>query len=416
MFQKKLLVVAVAGALGAGAAGVAFAQAKDGGVQISGRLYPEFAVQKSSGATPAGASSSTLGRAPTGLNLKSRNSVDASNSRIRFSGRENLGRGMTALWQIETTVALDNTGDASPIANRDSFVGLRGGFGTVRLGNMTTVFKDLGDPTGILGISSGNFVALSNITSSRTSFTRDGSGSFHLRKANSLMYDTPKFGGFEFHAQYSPDEARAGNLNADLWSMGVEYKRGPFEFALAHEVHNDFFGGSNGLNTNGGAARALASARDGTDGVRSKDTGTRATVLYRVGGAVLQANYGVVEFDESGAAAGKFKNYENKRWSMTWQQTWKGTPWRTTAAYGNSSAGSCSIAGGAACTTNGLAGNMLVLAADYSFSRRTALFAAYAKINNGSASVYRNLQNASSSALDPGADITTYAVGIRHNF
>ena len=415
MFQKRLLVVAVAGALGAGATGVAFAQTTQGNVQISGRLYPEFAVQKTSGATPKGASSSTLGKAATGLDLKSRNSVDASNSRIRFSGKESLGRGMSALWQIETTVALDNPdGDGSHLANRDSFVGLRGGFGTVRLGNMTTVFKDLGDTLGILGISSGNFVALSNITSSRVPFSTNGAGSFHLRRANSLMYDSPKFGGFEIHVLYSPDENRTDNLDADLWSAGVEYKRGPLELGLAYEVHNDFFAGSNGLNTN--KLTALANPVDGTGGVHSKDTGTRATVVYRVGGAKLQGNYGIVEFDESGAAAGKFRNYENKRWSLTWEQAWKGTPWRTTAAYGSYSAGSCSIAGGVACTTDGLQGKMLVLATDYSFSKRTALFAAYAKINNGSAAVYRNLQNASSSQLAAGADITTYAFGIRHNF
>lgn len=416
MFQKKVLVVAVAGALGAGAAGVAFAQTKVGNVTISGRLYPEFGSQKSEGATSAGTpSSSTLGRAPTGNNLKSRNFVDAANSRIRFSGSEKLGSGLTALWRIETTVALD-TGDGEPFADRDSYVGLRGGFGTVKLGNLTTVFKSMGDPTGILSISSGNFMALSNVTSSRVPFSRDSAGSFHLRQPNSLQYESPRVSGFQLGIQYSPDEARAGNVNADLWSMGVEYKRGSWEFALAHEIHNDYFAGSNGLNTNGGAARALANARDGTDGVTSKDTGTRATVVYRIGGATLQANYGVVEFDESGAAPGKFSNYENERWSLTWQQTWKGTPWRTTAAYGSASAGSCSLGGGVACTTNGLDGKMYVLAADYSFSKRTALFAAYARINNGEAGMYRNLRNVSSSQMAPGADITTFAAGVRHNF
>jgi len=415
MFQKKVLVVAVAGTLGAGAAGIASAQTTYGNVTISGRLYPEFAVQKATGATPAGASSSTLGKAPTGVDLKSRNSVDASNSRLRFSGRESLGSGLTALWQIETTIAIDD-GSGEPFANRDSFVGLRGSFGTVKLGNLTTVFKDLGDPLGILGISSGNFVATSNITSSRVPFSTNSAGSFHLRKANSVQYSTPRIAGFQAHIGYSPDETKVGNLDADLWSAGVEYKRGAWEFALAQEIHNDFFAGSAGLNSNGGAARALANARDGSDGVHSKDTGTRATVVYRVGGASLQANYAVVEFDESGAPAGKFQNYENKRWEITWQQRWKGTPWRTSVAYGSSSAGSCSIAGGVACTTKGLDGNMLVLATDYSFSKRTALFAAYARINNGEAAVYRNLQNASSSQLAPGADIVTWAAGIRHNF
>ena len=408
MYERKLIALAVAGALGIPAA----ASAQQSNVQIYGRLYPEFTVAKTSGATPAGTSSSTLGKAPTGVDLKSRNSIDASNSRIGFRGTEKLGGGLSALWQIETTVNIDD-GASPAFANRDSFVGLRGGFGTVRLGNMTTVFKDLGDPIGILGISSGNFVALSNVISSRVPFSTNSAGSFHLRRANSLMYDTPELGGFQIHLQYGPDEIRTGNLDANLWSAGIEYKRGPIEIALAHEIHNDFFAGSNALRTN--SLTALANPVDGTGSVHSKDTGTRLMVLYRVAGARIQANVATIEFSESGAAAGKFENYKNTRWSLTWEQRWGGTPWRTTVAYGSSSAGSCSVVG-AACTTNGLNGTMLTLGTDYALSKRTALFALYARINNGSAALYRNLANPSSSQIPVGADITQYAVGIRHNF
>ena len=408
MYQRKLIALAVAGALGV----PAVASAQQSTVQIYGKLYPEFTVAKTSGATPAGASTSTLGKTPTGVDLKSRNSIDASNSRIGFRGTEDLGRGLKAIFQIETTVNIDD-GASPSLANRDSFVGLRGGFGTVRLGNMTTVFKDLGDPVGILGISSGNFVALSNVISSRVPFSTNSAGSFHLRRANSLMYDSPAFGGFQVHVQYGPDEIRTGNLDANLWSLGVEYKRGPIEIALAHEIHNDFFAGSNALRTN--SLTALANPVDGTGSVHSKDTGTRLTVLYRIGGARISGNVANIEFDESGAAAGKFRNYKNTRWSLTWEQRWSGTPWRTTVAYGSSSAGSCTIAG-ADCTTNGLNGTMLTLGTDYALSKRTALFALYARINNGSAALYRNLANPSSSQIPVGADIIQYAVGIRHSF
>ena len=408
MYERKLIALAVAGALGVPVA----ASAQQSTVQIYGKLYPEFTVGKTSGATPAGTSSSTLGKAPTGVDVKSRNSVDASNSRIGFRGTENLGGSLKAIWQIEQTVPIDSGVDGL-LATRDSFVGLRGGFGTVRLGNMTTVFKDLGDPVGILGVSSGNFVALSNMISSRVSFSTNSAGSFHLRRKNSVMYDSPEFGGLQLHVMYGPDETRTGNLNADLWSTGVEYKRGPLELALAHEVHNDLFAGSNGLRTN--SLNALANPVDGTGSVHSKDTGTRFTVLYRVGGARLQANVAAVKFDEAGGATGKFQDYKNTRWSVTWEQRWSSTPWRTTVAYGNSSAGSCSLVG-AACTTSGLSGNMVILGTDYSFSKRTALFALYARINNGSAAVYRNMENVSASQIPAGADITQYAVGIRHTF
>ncbi len=408
MYERKLIALAVAGALGIPAA----ASAQQSTVQIYGKLYPEFTVAKTSGATPAGTSSSTLGKAPTGVDLKSRNSIDASNSRIGFRGTEGLGGSLKAIWQIETTVNVDD-GASPAFANRDSFVGLRGGFGTVRLGNMTTVFKDLGDPIGILGISSGNFVAMSNVISSRVPFSTNSAGSFHLRRNNSILYDTPEFGGLQFHVMYGPDESRTGNLDADLWSAGVEYKRGPIEVALAHEIHNDFFAGSNALRTNG--LTALANPVNGTGSAHSKDTGTRLTVLYRVGGARISANIATIEFSESGGAAGTFENYKNNRWSLTWEQRWSPAPWRTTVAYGSSSAGSCSRVG-AACTTSGLDGTMLTLGTDYSFSKRTALFLLYARINNGSAALYRNLANVSSSQIPVGADIIQYAVGIRHSF
>ena len=96
---------------------------------------------------------------------------------------------------------------------------------------------------------------------------------------------------------------------------------------------------------------------------------------------------------------------------MTWEHRWNA--WRTSVAYGDASSDTCSRVGGAACTTDGLGANMLVLGADYSFSKRTAVFLLYAKLNNNSASQQRNAENWTP---DPGADITQYSVGIRHNF
>lgn len=425
MFQKKTIVAAVAGALGLAAAGTSIAQTTVGNVQIYGRLYPEFTVAKSSGATAAGASSSTLGPAPTGLNLKSRNSVDASNSRIGFRGTENLGSGLSAIWQIESTVPLDQGGGI--LATRTSFVGLRGGFGTVKLGNMDTVYKSLGDPIGTLGISSGNFVSTSNIISSRVPFG-GSAGSFHLRAANSMLYESPTLGGLQLFAQFAPggtsgganDETRPAGDNSNrpqLWSLGGTYKAGAFTLSLGHETHEDFFAGSTAVPT------ALRNVTTGVGAsASSKDKSTRGTVSYASRGTKVSLDLANIEFTESGqvltaAIPSKFSSYKHATWALLWEQTWGG-PWRSTVAYANSSAGTCSLASltGAACSTNGLNGNMLVLGGEYSFSRRTALFALYASLNNGSASVYRNLENVAASQVAPGTDITQYAIGIRHNY
>ena len=417
--KRKTLALAVAGVFAVPAA--AFAQQST--VQIYGKLYPEFTVGSSSGATPAGTSSSTLGPTPTGLNLKSRNSVDASNTRIGFRGTEDLGSGLRAIWQIESTVPLDQGGGL--LATRTSFVGLRGGFGTVKLGNMDTVYKSLGDPIGTLGISSGNFVSTSNIISSRVPFG-GSAGSFHLRANNSVMYESPTMGGFQLFAQYSPgataasanDENRSATSNnrVSLYSLGATYKVGGLTLSLGHEIHKDFFAGS------GGVPSTLRNPTDGSGSAHSKDTSTRGTVMYAVGGARVSLDVATIEFTESGQAPtgtnpSKFENYKHTTWALLWEQRWGG-PWRTTAAYASSSAGTCSLVSltGAACTTNGLNGNMVVLGGEYSLSKRTALFALYAKLNNGSASVYRNMENVSSSGIAAGTDITQYAVGIRHDY
>jgi predicted porin len=424
MFQKKMLVMAVAGAFSTGVAGAAFAQApsgddapvqreKVGNVEVYGFLYPEFTVLSSGGATVGGASSSTLGSAPsaTGATLKSRNSVDASNSRLGFRGTEDLGSGLRALWQIESTVPID-TGDTGGIlATRDSFVGLGGGFGTVRLGNMETVYKTLGDPLKFMNISSGNFVSASNIISSRQPFNASGAassaGSFHLRRTNSLLYNSPEFGGVQLHAMYSPDEIRTGNLNADLQSYGATYKRGGLFLALAYEVHNDLFAGS--LNV----PAAIANPTTGAGSVHSKDKSTRGSAMYSWGNTRVALDLATVEFTESGGATGKFQNYKNTRYNLAWEQNWGG-PWRTLVQYSSASAGSCSLVGDVTCTTNGLQGNMLAMGGEYWFSKRTALFALYAKLNNGSAATYNNSANAKT--LSPGDDITQYALGIRTTF
>jgi predicted porin len=54
-------------------------------------------------------------------------------SLIGFKASEDLGSGMKAFAQYEMGVSVDQT-DVSPIENRNSFVGLSGGFGAVQIG------------------------------------------------------------------------------------------------------------------------------------------------------------------------------------------------------------------------------------------------------------------------------------------
>jgi len=408
MHRKKILAVAVAGALGVGAAGVAVAQTTVatpiGNVTIYGKLYPEVTTTDFSNQTAAGATVSTLSAAPSGLANAKRPSIDASNSRIGFRGNEGVGGGLNVVWQIEQRVRID-TGAGALFANRDSFLGLAGGFGTVKLGFMDTAYKQVGDQLSFLGISSGNFVSNSNVLS-RLGFGGGAKGfDFHLRQPNSLMYESPQMAGVQILATYSPDELKTTTKEAVLTSLGVKYEAGPLYLALGHENHKDYFGGSNNV------PAAIASPVTGATGVHSKDTATRATVMVKFGSTTVSVDAAQMEWKETGGIGGTFASYKNTRTGAGVEQKFG----NITGAFSvvSSPAGSCTLNGGAACSTAGLEAKQLNLGGSYAFSRRTLVFAILSKLDNGISSTYNNTANATVSV---GEDITQFAVGVSHSF
>ena len=135
---------ALALAIGAVFAGPAMAQTTAGTVQIYGKMYPQLGYYKSSGASGTGDVTSNLVAQPTTAgsanNEKGRANVDVANSYLGFRGEEKLGGSLSAIYQIEQSVEFD-TG-TGVWATRNSFLGLRSGFGTIKLGNMDTIYKE----------------------------------------------------------------------------------------------------------------------------------------------------------------------------------------------------------------------------------------------------------------------------------
>src|SRR5262245_31923317 len=116
MQKKTILALAV----GAAFAAPAFAQTTGSTVEIYGRVYPAFASFKATDATTGQPASNLLGTTGPGPNdFKQRYSVDTYNSRIGFRGSENLGGGMSVIWQMEQRVDFDV--GTQVWANRDSF-------------------------------------------------------------------------------------------------------------------------------------------------------------------------------------------------------------------------------------------------------------------------------------------------------
>lgn len=411
MQLKKLsLAVAVGATL---AAPAVLAQSS---VQIYGKLYPYLLDERGSGPTASGTPVSTLAPAPTGISgVPHTLGMTSGNSRLGFRGKEDLGGGLRAFFQLEGQAHVDDGTGASGGAfrfDRNTFVGLEGGFGNVKLGNNDTIFKTYGDTIGILGVSSGTFMSSSSVLR-KPGFGPNSAASFHLRRANSITYETPSFSGFQAGVQYSTNEAKTALTDPRVWSMGVKYDKGPIYVALMHEIHHDLYGGSRNLPTalRNDPTTPPAAARVAP--ANSKDNATQFTVEWRMN---KQHKFGFdairKEYTENATAAGRFSSYDNMAYMLSMENRWN-EKFRTAAHYVLSQAGSCTRVA-AACSTDGLEGKKFTLGAAYYLSRRTYLFTAASVIKNGKSARHSNTDL--SGTPTAGEDIKQYALGIAHSF
>jgi predicted porin len=408
--KSKLMVAAIGAAFALPIA----AQAQTN-VVVYGKLYPSINNITLSGATGAGGTSTLA----TGTNTHNSQvtSMESPNSRLGFKGSEDLGGGMSAIFQLEMGFSGDTGTDSTADTpfSRNTFVGLSStAWGTIRLGNMDTVYKELGDTMPFLGITSGNFMSTSNILS-KSSFTANSASSFHLRRTNSFYYTSPQIAGFTGLFDWSPQEV-AGDATAGVISTGVKYEGGPIYAALAYELHKDLYGGSFGERANGNTAQSSATSSTAvTTGLSSKDQAVRATFQYSFGNDwKAEIDVAHISLAESGQlTAGKFNTYKHNTWALGVEKDIGAVS--LVGSYGREAAGSCTLSGGVACSTGGLDAQMLNLGVGYSLSKRTELFAVYTKFMTGASAYVTNAYAAAGSPA-AGQDANVVALGISHSF
>lgn len=247
---------------------------------------------------------------------------------IGFKGSEDLGEGLKAVWQLEQDVSVAG-GGATRWGNRESFVGLAGEFGTLRVGRVANQFDDASkaiDPW-----DSNNVVA-----SQLGIFKR------HDDMPVSVRYDSPEFSGFSGSVQFVPAQnsksaytpahfvqqptlvpAVVGKPGSDVYYAGLNYKNGgfagnyAFKYAKHANVGRDAFelfllgsGSDEAKGTDplknhqvhrltggyeeGGLNLALAAQLDlseNADKTKNSTTEIAATASYRFGNAVPRISY-----------------------------------------------------------------------------------------------------------------------------
>ncbi|HEX8606809.1 MAG TPA: porin, partial [Pseudoduganella sp.] len=162
----------------------------------------------------------------------------ASASRIGFRGSEDLGNGLSAIFTLETGTRID-TGEvdaAGTIFNRQAFVGLKGGFGTVALGRqftpLHTALVNVVDPMGT-----------SYAGTARNLFPDSGT---NVRTSNTITYAMPRAHGIDAELAYSAGEQ--GDASAGRQFGGaIGYTAGPLVVRLAYNSRNSDVAASAGV-------------------------------------------------------------------------------------------------------------------------------------------------------------------------
>jgi predicted porin len=406
----KLKKLASATALAATVTTPAFADE----VQLYGKLYPYLLRESLSNGTLADGGKVQSSLNATRAAADNSTHMQSANSNFGVRGTENIGGGLKVIFQLESQLALEDGSTSAKFWSRNTFVGMDGPWGTVKLGHHDSVFKEYGDTIAFLGVSSGSFTSLSNM-SRMAGFGNSSQSRFHDRVENMIRYDSPRFANFQLGVLYSNDSTDKTQVQADKkpknLSLGVNWDNGPIYLALAHEIHWNDFGGSSNV------ASSMRNTGTTITGVGSKDQATQATIEWRINKRhrvefdVIHKSYHEDQGPVVLPASGTFNSYKNFAYQLAIEDKWN-ERWTTVAHVVYAAAGSCSLYGNPVCSTSGLAATRYMLGFGYNFSKRTMLYGAVVYIRNGKASSYNN----GYAKIGAGQNVTDIGLGLMHRF
>ncbi|OWY38664.1 hypothetical protein CEK28_11235 [Xenophilus sp. AP218F] len=177
--------------------------------------------------------------------------VDDFGSRIGFKGSENLGNGLKTIWQVETGFAVDGTTgnsstDSGTFANRESYVGLQGEFGKLRIGYLGDILGDTEATDNLYGPRRDAAGAGFPLYEATDLFGADYGDS---RFKNSIRYDSPNVGGFTASLQYGAGEKQdaGGMKKGNHVGTRLAYQNSGFFGAWAFATKLNTTGDNNSL-------------------------------------------------------------------------------------------------------------------------------------------------------------------------
>jgi predicted porin len=373
--NKKLLAAAIAGVLAA-----PLAQAQTANVTLYGRLNLSTQVILSA-------------KQDNGVK-QNQYQVGSNSSRLGVRGTESLGGGLNAIFQVEQRFDASNSSNVT--TGGDTYAGLQGGWGTVKIGYFLTPYDDIAPVFGSVPTLLTSILSTAAIWSNSggTNFT---TGSFDDRAGNSLRYDSPNMAGFTVSAHVAgrdPGGNNGGDVNearrhAYLMSFGSTYNNGPISVAAAYEIHNNIRDGAN-----------PTVAAFNNPNAKLSDWGASIAGSWNFGAFKIGAVYERLEYDTPAANSTNVGSLKRDMWGIS--TTVNLGPGQVYAGYfkGNDGKGS----GGASCVTagnttacprvgavtlgNATSAQMWEVSYTYPLSKRTLLYAGYVMIDNDANAAY----------------------------
>ena len=392
--QKKVMALAVAGALGVPFAATAQTTTVYGRANLGLDRY-----------SATGSS--------TGANLKSRFRVFDAGSRLGVRGTENLGGGMEAYFVLENGVNWDAGGtgiqgtgntaaanantSAGTFATRDSFLGLKAGWGEVSWGRQSMFWAN-----GLNAQSGANYINAS----------ADGLLTGHqmvaapvTRQSNVMYYTSPRIAGTDIALGYSPNTQEPATFTGSaqkagfVWNVNVKYRMGGLYVQLDHAVakNNANVQGRDNIGDKVGVSYGYA-------------PGARAAFIWqRLTNKAIGA--GIVT---TGTFANAGDELKMSMMGVNWEHMFGNT--QVLAGYFRGG----EVKGASGVVTGGSKSSAWHVGVKQHLSKRTGVYAAYNAIKN-EANAFGDLTGGGYTSgpltgANAGADPKVFGVGMMHNF
>jgi predicted porin len=241
--------------------------------------------------------------------------------------------------------------------------------------------------------------------------------SFNRTVSDTVTYRTPVIAGFRFSTMLAANEMRepssatpAGGNRSDqrLGGYSLTWAAGPLSLAAAFEQHTGFRA------TN--AVTALTPANRA-----ARDRGVTFGARFNYGAGLIGVGLEKLKYGNS-AVTGAENDFTKNNWVVN--GTFNLTPSDTIGAGYSKTAGNKDCGSAAVVCGSTTAARLMAISIDHAFSKRTAVYAYYSKLDNNSAANYNYISDSRTTSQAAGVgsgyalgqDSKNFNVGVKHTF